>query len=146
MVVCVLPTCRHGATKPCHTKLSDVICHTVVNYKGACGHDLSRECHMSVSQVHCQFRPCARQRSCGHPCVNKCYEPCDQGTCVACQLEQEQRHKKNQHRAKIRMRQLQQQIEESGGGCSRTALGEEDPEYMSVYDRVMKYILPMHNW
>ena len=146
MVVCVLPTCRHGATKPCHTKLSDVICHTVVNYKGACGHDLSRECHMSVSQVHCQFRPCARQRSCGHPCVNKCYEPCDQGPCVACQLEQEQRHKKNQHRAKIRMRQLQQQIEESGGGCSRTALGEEDPEYMSVYDRVMKYILPMHNW
>lgn len=145
-VVCELPACGHTVTKLCSTNLSDVICKSVVYYKGGCGHDLSRECHVPPGQVVCNFRPCAKPRRCGHPCVNSCGQDCDQGDCAACQLEQEVRLKKNRHRAKMRAKKLREEIAERGAAFSRQTLQDKDPEYMSVYDRVTKYILPMHNW
>ena len=145
-VVCVLPACGHAITKPCHVKLSDAICQSVVYYAGGCGHELSRECHLPISQVQCHFRPCAKLRHCGHPCLNKCGQSCDDGDCSSCQCEQEVRIKKSQQRAKIKARKLRQQIKESGYAYSLSVLEEDNPEYLDVFDRVTKYIQPMHNW
>ena len=145
-VDCVLPACGHTITKPCHANLLHIVCKSVVYYTGACGHDLSRECHLAPDQVQCEFRPCATLRSCGHPCVNKCGQPCDMGDCKACKLEYEHRRKKNQHRAKVRVKMLEKQIKEAGGAFCRKELQVGDPEYLVVYDRVTKYVLPMHNW
>jgi hypothetical protein len=79
--------------------------------------------------------------------VNKCGESCDQGDCAACQLELEVTKKKNQHRARLRLRKLQQQIEAERGTLKVTRLDKnQDAEYLAVFDRVTKYVLPMHNW
>ena len=146
-VITVLQACGHSVTKLCHTQLSDIICNTIVYDKGVCGHDLSRKCHMSVSQVVCKSSSCSRLRYCRHPCANKCSEPCDVGICSVCESEQEERIKESQDRAKIRLKELQQQAMETGRLFSQRVLEpDEGPEYLSVYDRVMKYIQPMHNW
>ena len=71
------------------------------------------------------------------------------GDCKACKLEYEHRRKKNQHRAKVRVKMLEKQIKEAGGAFCRKELQVGDPEYLVVYDRVTKYVLPMHktqNW
>ena len=69
------------------------------------------------------------------------------GICSVCESEQEERIKESQDRAKIRLKELQQQAMEPGRLFSQRVLEpDEGPEYLSVYDRVMKYILPMHNW
>jgi hypothetical protein len=143
----LLPACKHTVAKECHIRLADVICKSVVYFTGSCGHELSRECHVPVSQVQCEFSPCSKLRKCGHPCVNKCYEPCDQGDCKACRIQQIHNLKENQQKAMDRVKKLRQQIRETGGDFSITELKQDgDPEYMSVHDRVTKYVLPMHNW
>ena len=103
---------------------------------------------MPLSQVVCEFRPCGQLRSCGHPCVNKCSQPCDEGSCVTCQSDLEHRLKKSQQRAKARIKNLRQQIEETGSAFTRTVLDREvnSAEYLKVFDMVTKYVLPMHNW
>lgn len=145
-VVARFPSCGHNITKKCHMQLADLICKSVVLDKGGCGHEMTRECHIPLSQVQCQFRPCAKLRHCGHPCVNVCGQACDQGDCSSCRAEQEHRMKKNQHRARINVKRLRQEIEEAGTTFSKKELEQESPEYMTVYDQVTKYILPMHNW
>jgi hypothetical protein len=145
-VDCVLPACGHKITKPCHAKASHSVCNSVVYYKGACGHNLSRECHMPDSQVRCDFQPCAKPRRCGHPCVNKCGEPCDQGDCSVCKEEKDAKVKQHQDKAKMKVKRLREQIRETGVSFSRNPLDEGSAEYLSVHDRVTKYVLPMHNW
>jgi hypothetical protein len=140
-----LPACGHPVTKPCHLSPKDIICKSVVYYTGECGHELSKECYLQASQVQCEFRPCGKTRSCGHPCVNKCGQHCDAGECSACKIEHEIKLKKNRHKAKVRIKKLEEQMK-TGSVFSRKDLQERDPEYMEVHDRVTKYVLSMHNW
>jgi hypothetical protein len=53
--------------------------------------------------------------------------------------------RKNRHNAKLRVKLLEEQIKKTGTVLSRKTL-DEGPEFMSVCDRVTKYVLPMHNW
>jgi hypothetical protein len=46
----------------------------------------------------------------------------------------------------MRVKRLREQIKVTGVSFSRTVLDKKDAEYVSVKDRVTKYVLPMHNW
>lgn len=143
----VLPACGHTVSKLCHANLSDVICKAMVYYTGKCGHALSRECHLAPGQVTCNFQPCGKLRHCGHPCEYRCAEPCDQGDCSACYKDQELRRKENQERAKMSVKKLRQQMACGAAAFSRKELDPKgDPEYLTVYDRVTKYVVPDQKW
>ena len=49
-------------------------------------------------------------------------------------------------RAKKKVKELEEKIRQEGGGCRLEAISENSPEYLKVFDKVMKFIVPVHNW
>ena len=90
--------------------------------------------------------PCPRTRSCGHPCRNKCGEPCDKGECHLCEEEKKKRLSEMHERAKKKIKELEEKIRREGGGCKIEDIQKNSPEYLKVFDKVMKFIVPVHNW
>ena len=69
---------------------------------------------------------------------------CDAGDCRRCEQEREIQMQKMKARQKIK--QLEDRIREEGSGPRFDEVPQSSPEYMKVFDKVMKYIVPMHNW
>jgi hypothetical protein len=120
--------CGHACVNKCFEDCESLPCESMVHYIGACGHDLTTKCYNAKSQVQCEFRPCAKLRSCGHPCINKCGEHCDAGECFGCKSEHVFRIKKKRHRAKARIKELGEQLKKTGPTLSKKKL-DEGPEY-----------------
>ena len=146
-VTYTFPVCKHPS--PMKKKCSEPItwlCKYELYKRGGCGHDIKVLCHQDVSTVTCTFTPCSRPRSCGHPCTNRCGESCDAGDCRRCEQEREIQVQKMKARARQRIKQLEDRIREEGSGPRFDDVPPSSPEYMKVFDKVMKYIVPMHNW
>jgi hypothetical protein len=141
-----LRKCGHSCINKCGEDCESGPCNSIVYYTGACGHPLDRTCNKPESQIKCEFRPCARERSCGHPCVNTCGEQCDAGDCADCKSAHKKRIEENRQKAKDRVKELKEQIKKKSVSVLSRRKLDEGPEYMSVCDRVTKYVLPMHNW
>ena len=147
------PICLHHSTK--EKKCSEPIiwkCKTVAfDLHPICGHEIRKECWQKPEDVVCGFRPCCKDRDCGHPCVNTCGEDCNKGNCVACEMNHQKMLEKFKHRANIKIREIAQRSQDNPDSVKfqKTEVprnGKTESEFMDVADKVLKYIQPMHNW
>ena len=168
--------CHHNATRECHQKESEILCKVKISYTfpacdhpspipkkcsepitwvckhtfhvlGSCGHFIQKECSQSLSTLQCMFRPCVKLRSCKHPCTNRCGEACDLGDCARCEEEMKKQLKKMQHRARVKIKKLEDKMK-SEQPLKIVALSktESSAEYLKIEDSVLKSVIPIHNW
>ena len=97
--------------------------------------------------LHC-FSQLFNFRSCKHPCQKKCGDPCEAGDCKLCEAEAQKELEAARKAAKLRINEVRKKILE--GACFKVtelaATGPTAARYLSVKDKVEKYVLPMHNW
>jgi hypothetical protein len=150
MVDYSFPSCNHPSPKK--KKCSETIswnCTATVYFNGSCGHPLQRQCYQKVGDVKCAV-PCTKQRKCDHPCANTCGDDCEKGDCRLCLDIHNEKIKKFQEDAKKRVEDLEDKISKnlvtifSIDEISPT--GPDSAEYQMVNDKVVKFVLPMHNW
>ena len=142
--------CGHPSPqkKKCSAPITEK-CHVRQTVEAHCGHKVEKECYQDVDDAICQFLPCPRSRTCGHKCPNVCGVPCDQGKCFACEEFDKQKLKKFKEKARQHKEQLEKEMKNSQQTFKRFQLlddGDTKAEYLSVFDRVTKYIKDMHEW
>ena len=115
------------------------LCRFQMKYKSVvCGHIQSRPCSQ---KENCQ-RQCERKRpDCGHPCANKCYEPCIGGkkkNCDLCEIE----HKRILDAAKSAAKQqMEISLREAANEhqFSLKELSNDTDEFTSVSEKCRVY-------
>ncbi|XP_033626581.1 NFX1-type zinc finger-containing protein 1-like [Asterias rubens] len=95
-----LPGCDHTVLVPCHADITSLTCKETCNKELSCGHRCKDKCgvpckcklrvnrklpscehsarlpcYQDVNSYQCE-KKCQKMLQCGHPCSNKCCEPC----------------------------------------------------------------------
>jgi len=154
----VFPKCGHSGQRECHEDENKLTCMEEVTFDFAdCGHLGYRKCCQKNEDVTCSEK-CTKMLICKHPCEMKCGEPCNHETCSLCQKEREaeaekQREAEEKRRDIIRkhatekIEEIRKQNPEEGVHRQElTSDGDHAEEYLSIEDRVIKYIQPGHDW
>jgi len=149
MVDYKFPGCEHPSPKK--KKCSEQIswrCEYPQFVTLPCQHDTKKGCSEDIASIVCQFRPCLKDRKCGHPCINKCGEDCNNGNCTLCEEAHKVKMKKVQHRARQKAKKLIERMKTTDVFTKHEVIngGSSSAEYMSIQDQVLKYIQPMHNF
>lgn len=145
------PNCKHPSPrkKLCGEVISWPCSFLVEETRQRCGHKIIRKCH--EKRTPCQeLCPKGTLRKCGHPSTSRCGEDPDKGSCNGCKTEMKERNKAFQEAAAKRADEIEEAIKnretQTYWHVELKNFGDSKNEYMTIRDRVMKYIQPMHGW
>src|SRR6218665_1418341 len=150
--------CGHTGEKECSADETKELCkHQVPFVFKGCGHLSHRKCHQKEEDLEC-LKPCERLvEKCKHPCKLTCGKICSSRPCVVCRRIAEELEKARALQAELRrnefLKAIDEQIKEIGqqqvaalGRMDLSKDGDTAAEYFQIEDKVIKYILPEHNW
>jgi len=151
----------HDVQRECSQAEADVQCVTLVQHECAYGHPRTVQCwqQRDAGTIPACDMQCNRKLPCGHPCPRTCGEEClPAHQCKPCREQRRAEEKRAKEAAALEYRteveRLTKELEEykrqdASSIASRVELfqrGETAAEYWEVHDKVMKYIVPQHNW
>jgi hypothetical protein len=107
-----------------------------------------KECWQKIGDICCK-QPCSRIRQCKHPCKEQCGKQCESVDCKLCELELKKQIEATKTAARKRIEECEKKIKD-GQGFRLTEVNKNGistaAQYLAVEDKVLKNILPSHNW
>jgi len=150
--------CGHSRERKCHEDENSLTCMDKVTFHfKECGHLGNRKCYQKDEDVTCSEK-CTNFLDCTHPCERKCGEQCNHKTCSVCQKIKEAEAEKQRQAEEVKrdlirkcarekIEKIKQQNPEEGMHKQELKPdGDHAAEYLSIEDKVIKYIQPGHNW